>query len=118
MTAATNWFVYMILTSDQQVYTGITTDMVRRWREHATGKAGARYFRGRSPAELCYLEAGHTRSTASQREATIKALPAKAKRSLINEQRPNTEIHIAQYKLHSLTRSQYSLTEPDCGAQC
>ncbi len=76
----------MILTSDNQVYTGITTDMPRRWQAHSSGRAGARYFRGRAPVQLCFLEAGHTRSSASKREYALKALTAKAKRSLISQQ--------------------------------
>lgn len=108
MTVATNWFVYMILTSDQQVYTGITTDMARRWREHTSGKAGARYFRGRTPAYLCYLESAHTRSTASQREAAIKAMSAKAKRTLIDLNKDQTLLHIEQYQLQNLNQSKPS----------
>lgn len=102
MTAANNWFVYMILTSDRQVYTGITTDMARRWREHATGTAGARYFRGRQPVQLCYLEAQHTRSSASQREAAIKTLSASAKRALIAQNTESTHNLIALHELQQL----------------
>jgi putative endonuclease len=76
----------MILTSDNQVYTGITTDMPRRWQAHTSGRAGARYFRGRTPVQLCFLEADHTRSSASKREYALKALSAKAKRTLISQQ--------------------------------
>lgn len=102
MTQSNQWFVYMIRTSDAQVYTGITTDMARRWREHVSGKAGARYFRGRQPAQLCYLEAEHDRSTASQREYAIKALTANAKRQLIAENLTQTHLLIAQHQLEVL----------------
>lgn len=68
------WFVYMILSSDQQIYTGITTNMTRRWREHSEGKAGARYFNGRKPEALCLLEAVSSRSNASKREYLLKSL--------------------------------------------
>jgi putative endonuclease len=67
-----NWTVYIILSSDDSLYTGITTDMERRFRQHAEGR-GARYFRGRQPVRVVYLEGGHTRSTAGKREARIKA---------------------------------------------
>lgn len=102
MTVANNWFVYMILTSDRQVYTGITTDMARRWREHASGKAGARYFRGRTPRQLCYLETDHTRASASQREAAIKAMTAQAKRILIEQSQAQTLTLIVRYQLQGL----------------
>ncbi len=102
MTSSNQWFVYMIRTSDAQVYTGITTDMARRWREHASGKTGARYFRGRQPTQLCYLEAEHNRSTASQREYAIKALTATAKKQLIAEHIKQTHALIAHHQLEVL----------------
>jgi len=68
-----NWQVYIILCSDNSLYTGITTDLSRRLRQHAAGR-GAKYFRGRRPEKVLYLETGHTRSTASRREAKIKTL--------------------------------------------
>lgn len=102
MTSSNHWFVYMIRTSDAQVYTGITTDMARRWREHESGKAGARYFRGRKPVQLCYLEAEHNRSTASQREYAIKSLSATAKKHLITTQLVQTQALIALHQLEEL----------------
>jgi putative endonuclease len=68
-----NWQVYIIVCTDKTLYTGITTDVERRFREHA-GPLGAKYFRGRRPGKVVYLEGGHTRSTASKREAAIKNL--------------------------------------------
>ena len=68
-----NWHVYMILCSDDTLYTGITTDIERRMQQHASGR-GAKYFRGRQPKELVYLESGHDRSAASKRELLIKAM--------------------------------------------
>jgi putative endonuclease len=68
-----NWQVYIILCSDNSFYTGITTDLERRLRQHGEGR-GAKYFRGRRPEKVVYLETGHTRSSAGKREAEIKAL--------------------------------------------
>lgn len=68
-----NWQVYMILCSDESFYTGITTAVERRFRQHEQ-EVGAKYFRGRKPLEIVYLESGHTRSTAAGREAAIKGL--------------------------------------------
>lgn len=104
MTSPHNWFVYMIRTSDAQVYTGITTDVARRWREHESGKAGARYFRGRKPVQLCYLETGHDRSTASQREYAIKSLSAGEKKCLIDEQSARTHSLIELHCLGELIK--------------
>lgn len=102
MSSSHHWFVYMISTNDAQVYTGITTDMARRWREHESGKAGARYFRGRKPVQLCYLEADHNRSTASKREYAIKCLSASQKKQLIAAQQTQTCALIDFYKLEQL----------------
>lgn len=78
-----NWQVYIILCSDKSLYTGITTDIERRFRQHTNGH-GAKYFRGRKPVEVVYLESGHTRTTAAKREAAIKVLPLDEKRILLS----------------------------------
>jgi putative endonuclease len=77
------WTVYMIRCSDGSLYTGVTTDLERRFREHATGVRGARYFNGRSPVAVVYREAGHDRSSASRREAAIKKLSREEKLRLV-----------------------------------
>lgn len=77
-----NWQVYMILCTDDSLYTGITTDINRRYAQHVAGR-GAKYFRGRTPLGIVYLEEGHNRSSASRREAEIKRLSAMEKRLLI-----------------------------------
>lgn len=68
-----NWQVYILLCSDNTLYTGITTDMARRFRQHADGH-GAKYFRGRQPLQVVYHEDNHSRSSASRREAEIKTM--------------------------------------------
>jgi putative endonuclease len=77
-----NWQVYMILCSDDSLYTGITTNVARRLEQHAALR-GARYFRARRPRAIVYLESGHSRSSASRREALIKRLKRPAKEDLI-----------------------------------
>jgi putative endonuclease len=77
------WFVYIIRASDNSLYTGITTDLERRLRQHQTGKGGAKYFRGRQACELVYTESGHSRSTASIREAQIKKMTRQQKDLLL-----------------------------------
>ena len=86
------WLVYMIRTSDDQLYTGITTDIQRRWQEHLTGKGGARYFRGRKPQSLCFLEEHVDRSSASKREAAIKKLSKADKELLVTTNPAPTNI--------------------------
>lgn len=82
------WCVYIIETDDGLLYTGITTDLVRRWRAHRELKSGARFFRGRQPRRLRFLESGHDRASASRREAAIKRLKRSAKWQLIETSPP------------------------------
>jgi len=77
-----DWQVYMVRCTDGSLYTGITTDIERRLAEHSEGR-GAKYFRGRAPEKLVYLEVGHTRSSASRREVSIKRLQRDEKWRLI-----------------------------------
>ena len=82
----------MIRTSDGQLYTGITTDIQRRWQEHLTGKGGARYFRARKPQSLSFLEEHADRSSASKREAAIKKLSKAEKEFLVTANPAPTNI--------------------------
>ena len=82
-----HWKLYIIEASDNSLYTGITTDIERRFEEHAQGQKGAKYFNGRRPLGVVYREDGHSRSSASRREAEIKKLSRREKRALITEQR-------------------------------
>jgi putative endonuclease len=81
--AGKNWWVYMIRCDNDSLYTGISTDPERRFREHLQHPRGAKYFNGRQPLAIVYTESGHTRSSASQREAVIKKLDRSQKLRLI-----------------------------------
>ncbi len=71
--AEMNWQVYIILCSDNSLYTGVTTNIERRFLQHKNGK-GAKYFRAHQPVRLLYRESGHNRSTAATRERKIKGM--------------------------------------------
>lgn len=79
----TPWFVYIIEADDHSLYTGITTDVDRRFEEHCGNTGGAKYFNGRKPVGVVYLEGGHSRSTASKRESEIKKLDRRQKQALL-----------------------------------
>lgn len=86
------WYVYMILTDKDCLYTGIATDVQRRLREHrdvAEGRAnarGAKYFRTQKPVQVVYMEAFVGRAEASRWERRIKSLTAAEKRRLCDDQ--------------------------------
>ena len=78
-----NWTVYIIRCDDDTLYTGVTTDVERRFREHRDLPAGAKYFNGRKPLEVVYREGGLSRCRAAEREAAIKLLSRAEKLELI-----------------------------------
>ena len=77
-----NWSVYIIQADDTSFYTGITTNIERRFNQHVNG-CGAKFFNSRTPIKVVYREDGHTRSSASKREAAIKKLTKNDKVELI-----------------------------------
>ncbi len=78
-----DWSLYIIEASDASLYTGITTDVERRFEEHLNGHKGAKFFNGRRPLRVVYCEQGHTRSSASRREAEIKKMSRTEKQTLL-----------------------------------
>ncbi len=77
------WCVYIIECSDGAYYTGITTDPQRRFAEHAGNGKGAKYFYGRRPVRIVFIENREDRSSASRREAQIKAMSRAQKEDLV-----------------------------------
>ena len=68
-----DWFVYIIQTKDHFLYTGVTTDPLRRFQEHLhSKKKGAKFFRSHRPLAIVYLEHFPSRSEAQKREVYIK----------------------------------------------
>lgn len=76
-------WVYILRCYDGTLYTGYTTDLIRRLEAHQSGK-GAKYTRSRRPVELVYQEELTDKSGALQREAAIKKLSRAEKLLLIN----------------------------------
>ena len=79
-----SWNVYILRCCDGSLYTGITTDVVRRLAVHNSGK-GAKYTRSRRPVELVYQEVCDDHSHALRREFEIKALSRDEKMKLIEK---------------------------------
>jgi len=78
------WTLYLIRQNNGDLYTGITTDVERRFAEHqAGGKKAARYLRGKGPLQLVYSRQIGSRSAALQVEAAVKKLPKPAKEQLV-----------------------------------
>ena len=77
-----NWFVYILSCRDGSLYTGITTDCVRRLAQHNAGN-GAKYTRAKLPVQLVYQERAENRSQATKREMAIKKLTRQQKQRLV-----------------------------------
>jgi putative endonuclease len=81
------WTVYVLRCRTGELYTGCTTDMERRLREHNSGR-GARFTRGRRPVTLVYREGAETRAEALRRELAIKRLSRAGKLALVRSPGP------------------------------
>ncbi len=80
-----SWYVYLLRCSDNTLYTGITTDLTRRLKEHNSSKLGAKYTRARRPVQLAYVEAAQNRSLASKQECQLKKLSKIKKEQLVTQ---------------------------------
>ncbi|MCU0614953.1 MAG: GIY-YIG nuclease family protein [Desulfobacterales bacterium] len=88
------WHLYIIRCSDNSLYTGITTDVPRRIKEH-NQKTGGSYTRSRTPVELVYREPHPTRSSALKREAQIKKWRRGNKMDLIKDD----QLHLSKQRI-------------------
>jgi len=68
------WILYLLECESGAYYTGITTDLERRFNEHLAG-VGARYTRANAPRKVMAIKQFLTRSDASRAEAFVKRLP-------------------------------------------
>ncbi|MGB8957886.1 MAG: GIY-YIG nuclease family protein [Candidatus Aminicenantales bacterium] len=76
------WSLYILRCRDESFYTGVTTDIDRRFHEHEAGRA-SRFTRTRRPVVLVYQETCGTRSQALSRECAVKSMGRKGKEDLV-----------------------------------
>ncbi len=72
------FIVYILLCSDNTLYTGITNDIQKRLKTHNLGK-GSKYVRSRLPVKIIYQEELSSKSEALKREIEIKGWSREAK---------------------------------------
>ena len=88
MSDSSIWFLYILRGADKSLYTGITTDVPRRFSEHSgigsgdTSK-GAKALRGKRPLILEYSCKIGNRSEALKIEYQVKQLSKIKKEQLI-----------------------------------
>jgi putative endonuclease len=76
-------WVYLLECLDGSIYTGITNNLERRFRQHATG-IGANYTKKHGARRLIYTEPHSTRGDALKREREIKTWDHESKINLAN----------------------------------
>lgn len=80
-----SYYIYILCCKkDNTLYTGIATDVVKRFHQHRLG-TGAKYTRGRGPLDILYVARAENRSEASKEEARIKKLSRPEKETFIGE---------------------------------
>lgn len=86
-------FAYILECSDGSFYSGYTTDLGRRVKEHngmgeskTAQAAGARYTRARRPVKLIFSKVFESRSEAQKFEASVKKLTRAEKHSLLQKE--------------------------------
>ncbi|MFB2814986.1 GIY-YIG nuclease family protein [Shewanella xiamenensis] len=81
---ASTWYLYLIRCANGHLYTGITTDVARRFNEHqSSSPKAAKYLRGKGPLTLMYQETVGSRGDALRREIAVKKLSRAQKLALI-----------------------------------
>lgn len=78
------WFLYILECKDGSLYTGITTDITRRVKEHNLG-FGAKSLVGKRPVKLVYEEVYASQEEARKREQAIKSWKREYKLKLIQK---------------------------------
>ncbi|AWV07919.1 GIY-YIG nuclease family protein [Marilutibacter maris] len=82
-----SWFVYLLECRGGRIYTGIATDVERRYAEHLAGK-GARFTRAWPPERVLARFRYPDRAAASRAEHAIKKLSPARKRALCLQAEP------------------------------
>ena len=73
-----NWCVYLVKCKDDSFYTGITNDVSKRMKAHASGK-GSKYIHSHGFKELLFVKECKNHSDALKKEYFVKQLKQKEK---------------------------------------
>lgn len=78
-----SWYIYLIRSNNNRLYTGITTDVARRFAQHQAGK-GAKALCGQGELKLVYSQLVGNHSQALRIEYKIKQLSKRQKEQLVS----------------------------------
>lgn len=79
------WHIYLVRCRDGALYTGIATDIARRFEEHQSSNKGAKFLRGRGPLDLVFHQKVGNKALALKLEYRIKKLAKAEKEKLVLE---------------------------------
>ncbi len=85
------WYLYIVRCRNGSLYTGIATDVERRFAEHQANK-GSKYLRGRGPLKLVFKKQIGKKELALKIERLVKKLPKLKKEKLIKANNDNNKI--------------------------
>jgi putative endonuclease len=85
------WYLYIVRCRNGSLYTGIATDVERRFAEHQANK-GSKYLRGRGPLKLVFTKQIGKKELALKIERLVKRLPKLKKEKLIKANNDNNKI--------------------------
>jgi putative endonuclease len=77
------WYLYLVRCRDNSLYTGISTDVHRRFSAHQA-EEGAKYLKGRGPLKLVYQEKIGDKRLAHRVEHRVKRWPKSKKERLVH----------------------------------
>ena len=82
-----DWYLYLIRCRDGTLYTGISTDVDRRFAQHqGAGNTASKYLKGRGPLSLVFQENLGSKSMALKVERRVKRMSKARKEKLIAHQ--------------------------------
>ena len=84
-----DWYLYVVECRDGTLYTGVSTDVLRRVHEHNHTSRGAKYTRTRGPVKLVWEKKYNNRSEAQSAEFKFKKLTRNKKWETINGENNN-----------------------------
>ncbi len=94
------YYLYILKTLSDTLYTGITNNVLKRYEAHLNGK-GAKYTKSHKPKELVYLDVLEDKPCALKEEYRIKTLSRKEKLALIEKNKARTK------KIYSIIEEEF-----------
>jgi predicted GIY-YIG superfamily endonuclease len=85
------YYVYILMCADGTYYTGYTTDLTRRVKQHQSGSIPRAYTKARRPVELVWAQEFESKEEARTNEKKIKSWSTARKETVIQNDRQRTD---------------------------